>query len=370
MNKKFILPISLMLLVGLAVFVSASGTIISYPDKNGGLYDYQYELNLEKGWNLIAYGESFPFYMSEGYIGENLPIYQKIMDYINIPDINRKKADAPLFAYLYNPETNNYIKIFPDNEVGDTVTKSNYAMWVYVKEPTKVKYFAPNAPKLSDTKLINGWNFLAINPEMVGKSLNEIKGNCDWSKIYYYSTQKIEGSNWIDLLNNDNFVDEKLTESSVGMGMLIKINNNYCKLSSSSSGSGSLTTPPQIPGDNPGTSQTISINSVNNLNGGSKGSSFSGIIKTSESDGTYPEASKGFNIQVYMFSETPRETVFGGNAEYLGNGDWKIEGNYPNTAGSYDVQVSLSCASSDDDAVCRQVYGEIQKEYEYKISVN
>lgn len=366
--KKLILPIVLVFLVGIMTFVSATGIIINTPDKNSGLYDYQYELNLQKGWNLIAHGENFPYYMSKDYIKEDLPIYQKVMDYINISGINRKKSDAPLFTYIYNPETNNYVEIFPDNTEGIGVTKTNYAMWVYVKEPTRVKYFAPNVPKLSDIKLINGWNFVAINPEMVGKTFNQIKGDCDWTDIYAYSTEKREGSNWIDLLNNPNFVDsEKINDNMVGMGLIIKISNNYCKLASSSSSN--PTNPPQLPNGNQGT-QTITINSVDSLNGGSAGSSFSGIVHTSESDGTYPEAIEGFNMQVYMFSENPRETAFGGNAEYQSNGQWKIVGNYPNTAGNYEVQVALYCGSSNDNAICRQAYGQIQKEYKYNIVVN
>ncbi len=100
---------------------------------------------------------------------------------------------------------------------------------------------------------------------------------------------------------------------------------------------------------------SASIDSVSELYGGSIGSSFNGIIRTSESDGTYPEPTEGFNIQVYMFSENPRQTAFGANAQYKGNGEWSVVGKYPNRAGNYEVSISLYCAR--DDAKCSSVYG-------------
>lgn len=223
MDKKIILPMSLVLLIGLAVFVSATGIIISQPDKNGGFYDYQYELNLEKGWNLIAYGENFPYYMSKDYVKEDLPIYQKIVDYTNIPGIDRKKADAPLFVYFYNPQTKQYAEIFPENPLGIGVTYQNSAMWVYVRESTRVKYFAPNIPKLSDTKLVSGWNFVGMVPEMVEKSLDELKGSCTIEKAYGWDYNSQREGYWNDIL------DEKLPSEAVGMGFIIKVVNN-CEL--------------------------------------------------------------------------------------------------------------------------------------------
>ncbi|MBR9701439.1 LamG domain-containing protein [Candidatus Pacearchaeota archaeon] len=86
------------------------------------------------------------------------------------------------------------------------------------------------------------------------------------------------------------------------------------------------------------------------------GEEFMVEIETSESDGTYPEPSEGFNVQVYISSRIPGEpTVFGGNAEYIGEGRWRIEGNYPEEAGIYDFQVALYCAR--DDAICTMIYG-------------
>ncbi len=42
-------------------YVHASGTTINLPEKNGGFYDYEYTVSLEKGWNLVSYSENFPY---------------------------------------------------------------------------------------------------------------------------------------------------------------------------------------------------------------------------------------------------------------------------------------------------------------------
>ena len=39
---------------------------------------------------------------------------------------------------------------------------------------------------LSNYDLKNGWNFIYITPEMIGKSLGEIKGGCSFEKVYTY----------------------------------------------------------------------------------------------------------------------------------------------------------------------------------------
>jgi len=79
-------------------------------------------------------------------------------------------------------------------------------------------------------------------------------------------------------------------------------------------------------------------------------------VETWESDGTYPEPSEGFNVQYYIsYGEPGMPFVSGGNAEYIGEGRWAIEGNFPSLTGNYFFDVALYCAR--DDAICTEKYG-------------
>ncbi|MBR9691726.1 hypothetical protein GOV06_02975 [Candidatus Woesearchaeota archaeon] len=240
MNKQIIIPIALILLVGLSVFVYAyttSGEIISYPENNNNLWDFQYTMDLEKGWNLIAYGEDFPFHLDAG-----SDLKKEIDDFMSIPGFERKNRlnEAPLFTYILNPKTKDYIRIFPDSEIQEQITRVNYAVWVYVKKGTRISYFAPNAPKLNDIKLLTGWNLIAINPIMGEKTLNNIKGSCDISKAYFYNYEPEEterGTNWKNIP-----LDFILPDEIIGGGMAIKVSGN-CALGSQEE----ITTPPALP---------------------------------------------------------------------------------------------------------------------------
>ena len=240
MNKKIILPISLMLLVGLAIFVSASSKIISYPDSEGGTngayYDYEYDIVLHKGWNLIANSENFPFsaYQQASDLGlSELPLINKKL---RSSYENYDYSIAGVYVYGYNKQQNNYEIIFPTEQAYNVPDRES-AVWVYSEEEGRLVWFAPNVKPLKDIYLTTGWNFLGVNPEMAGKSINQIKGNCNLLGVYAY-----EDSKWVSLMTNLN--DERMLgeNSAQGHGIIIKVSED-CKLASG----GSSTNPPTLP---------------------------------------------------------------------------------------------------------------------------
>ena len=237
MKIKTILPIALIFLVGLSAFVLAlnSAEIISYPENNNNLWDFQYTVDLYGGWNLIAYGEDFPFHLDGG-----SDLKREVDDFMSIPGLERKNRldESPVFVYILNPETKDYIRLFPDSEIQEQVTRVSYAIWVYVDKAQRISYFAPNYPRLNDIKLLTGWNLIAVNPTMTGGSLDDIKGSCDIEKAYFYNAEPDETEHWKLTPTNMN-----LPNYLAGGGMAIKVSGN-CQFGESSGG---MTAPPSLP---------------------------------------------------------------------------------------------------------------------------
>jgi len=206
MNKKFILSTSLILLVGLAVFVSALSTDSQHNVK----------LNLNKGWNLVgmyAFDDSFSDLTNSGFIE---------------------------VAYIYDNINKEYIQLYPNRDVGKIASSGilerwgTTAVWIYTKE---AREFAPSSidqpAQLSSIQLKQGWNFLSITPEMWNKAFNDFKGSCDIQKIYGY-----EQNNWAGLSLTFPINHEEL----IGSGLIVKVSSD-CTLSSSTSG----VNPPALP---------------------------------------------------------------------------------------------------------------------------
>jgi len=88
MNKKIIAVIGLVILLGVVV-VSAGMTFI---DQDDGLYNYyETEIVIEKGWNLVSFG-------------------QELMAGSEIQESDLKAI------YYYNPHNKNYVRQYPESE--------------------------------------------------------------------------------------------------------------------------------------------------------------------------------------------------------------------------------------------------------------
>jgi len=241
--KKVFLVLLLVLMVG--GVVSGAGKIISLPEKNGGLYDYEYTTQLQKGWNLIAFSENFPtsaYQLSSQVGGGVLPSINKALR--EFYESSSDDEDAPLYAFAYDKLSNDYKQLFPSAEF-ELPTGDPSAIWVYSKEAGELKHFVPNVKPLSQIQLKSGWNFLAINPEMVSIMFNqkEIAGTCSISESYLFNSESQE---WVaySVSTLINEIDGSDDGDFMGMGWVIKVSNDCTLGGSGSSGVGV----PSLPG--------------------------------------------------------------------------------------------------------------------------
>ena len=226
MNKKFVLSASLILLVGLAVFVSAE-----ISQTAGG--NYNVKVYLEKGWNLV-YG---------------VPMIQE--DYPLSEGSTLAKEDLKAI-YWYNPFGSEFTQVFPGNFQGFPELRDKYeyilgsASWVYSDKSGYFAYSQVDPISLQNKKLTAGWNFVGFSPEFKMKKISQIKGSCNFEKIAYWNSYRqnyvvFSAGESIDIEGNPtNFEDVILadSDSDIGKGVLIKSFND-CQL-------GSIT-PPTIP---------------------------------------------------------------------------------------------------------------------------
>lgn len=223
MKKLGIVVVLLIFLFGLMVVIPAT----SY-DSN----KHEISIDIHKGWNLIpAYAE----------------------------ELQKDKANLEIkfsdfkYGYIYDIEKKAYVFVLKDGDwtqrdfgLGEWVLTAS--MWVYSEKQGSyiLRYgdsgFNNNLFELNKYNLKKGWNFIFATPEMIGYSMNEIKGTCNYNKIYTYGYEA-GNVDWMDLLNNPNFMDEKLTSNSVGYGLVIKVSSD-CQLGTSSSS----VSPPSLPG--------------------------------------------------------------------------------------------------------------------------
>lgn len=204
--KKLLLSIVLVLLVGLAVFVYAAQNWAG--ESSAPIY---------KGWNLV-YGFISP-------------------DQLQGQGFEAKHIKA---IYGFIPQNQEYIRLWPNPVEKEKVIDqlSQQAFWVYSDVdaggslnniPNAIEYWLYNTPTpLSEIQLVKGWNFVGITPDMTGKSLSEIKGDCDIQRVVTY----VSGSwrTWFDVnseKNNDKVV--VMPKENVGYGMVVKVSED-CKL--------------------------------------------------------------------------------------------------------------------------------------------
>jgi len=220
--KKLILLVVLVLLVGLAVFVSAS-----YSSSQKWII-----IPIKNGWNLV------PASSWELNLGLNSPV--------TFSDFKH--------GYAYNPFDGKYLLIRKNGKdiyggdgkpTPDWVTSSwlkTASLWMYSDKDGNflMKWDSSvSKPSSSDYELKNGYNLIWLTPEMVGKTIEELRGTCNIQKAYGWDTSQ-NNAYWNDLL------DEKLPEEAVGMGFVIKVADD-CTLSVSETISEEDIAPPTIP---------------------------------------------------------------------------------------------------------------------------
>lgn len=160
-----------------------------------------------------------------------------------------KQSDIKVI-YAFIPTIQEYARVYPNPEQSklnlmddDELTQT--AFWIYSSKtidgdlngvPHATEYWLDNLPsKLEETKLYKGWNFFANTYEVVGKSFNEIKGNCNIETVYGWDP---EDQKWVGFS-----LDEDFFREIMGLGFVVKVSNN-CKLGTSE---GSVPSVPNLP---------------------------------------------------------------------------------------------------------------------------
>ncbi len=215
MNRKLVLSLSLVLLVGIVGFVSAKMTIISSADS---IKSYDATIPISAGWNLV-YGT---FIHYDGSISLDSEI---------------KKEDIKA-VYFYSREENKYLQVYPtEKEYGNYVrnlringdnNKISYAMqspyWVYSSKSGLLRY---NLRAIYDDDnqivlttnsflLSSGWNFVTPSSQFNDKTIDDLKGNCEIERAYGYD------SGWKD------WSKVEFREEGIGLGVVVKVKND-CK---------------------------------------------------------------------------------------------------------------------------------------------
>ena len=49
-----------------------------------------------------------------------------------------------------------------------------------------IEYTTDDVISMTKRELTSGWNFVSVTEKALGKSLNNLKGNCNVLKAYYY----------------------------------------------------------------------------------------------------------------------------------------------------------------------------------------
>lgn len=232
--KKAII-IGLILMIGLVGVVCATKNVVNR-EGNG---PYIIELELNKGWNIIA--GTIP---NEGILSDSE---------IKIGDI---KA-----MWYYSPLQKKYLQVHPNPESSalqqdddDFVLTS--AMWIYSNKAGKIKYSTlEDYLPLENRQLYSGWNFVTITPDMykgdytpeVGNeeeyfSWDEVKGSCNLEKIYAWD---YENQDWFGISSSTQFKGYDF-DDFLGNGMVVKVSSG-CKLATPSTTDDGITTPPTLP---------------------------------------------------------------------------------------------------------------------------
>lgn len=209
--KKIILSVVLVLgIIGIMGFVIA----VNWAGESAA--------PIYKGWNLV-YGFASP-------------------DQLDGQGFEKSHIKA---IYAFIPTTQEYARAYPNPET-DKLNKIDddeimqHAFWVYSDYTFEgslnnklhyIEYWLNEEPiTYTERPLYKGWNFFGVTPDIVGKNMNDIKGDCNIERIYNWDAESQQWSNG-------------LVGATVGSGVLIKVTDN-CEFAEPIE---DITPPPVIP---------------------------------------------------------------------------------------------------------------------------
>jgi hypothetical protein len=105
-----------------------------------------------------------------------------------------------------------------------------YSVWYYSDENLKVStvqfdgqlkdFFESYDEGLIKYKLMTGWNLITINKRMIGKNLDDFKGNCNLERVVFWNADSQE---WKEDKGNTNIEFEERTIA--GAGLAVKVSD-------------------------------------------------------------------------------------------------------------------------------------------------
>jgi|ETNmetMinimDraft_2_1059921.scaffolds.fasta_scaffold16749_1 hypothetical protein len=239
MKQKIILTTLFLTIFSLVVFVSAvnppslpgetTKDIPGYGSITGNYVESSFKFM--NGWNLV-HGLPNPEWLSGG-------------------DIEASNIKA---IYGFNPITQEYIRFYPEPEKSKLSSQntrvdsmiSATAFWVYIDSPTEYgesEYWTLEPNVELNKQMVEGWNFVSFLPNYVGKSFDELEGNCDIQKLYWWQPRSQQFNN---ILSDKDRMEVLRYSENIGSGLLIKVPES-CILFASSSDSSDVPNIPEIP---------------------------------------------------------------------------------------------------------------------------
>ena len=177
-------------------------------------------IKLYNGWNLIS-----------------LP--GTLIEFVELKGTGNKK----LLGFVYLPKEKKYVTIkeaqkILGSEFYEYLAKN--AFWIYSYDESELRVKINRDVSYNELELYDGWNMLPVTEDMVGGYLKDIKGTCEFEKLY----------RWIAREQKWEIITEEYVfrQSELNYGIAIK-STNYCML-----GGGSIT-PPAMPDESGGDAQ-------------------------------------------------------------------------------------------------------------------
>jgi len=170
------------------------------------------KIELRRGWNLISLpGKGSGFTQGTCSAIEKPLAYVYLQDqrrYVTLEEAARIMGTEKLLDYL-----------------------STHSFWIYSYENCNIGFKVTSYSTYSGLPIVQGWNLLGITKDMIGETLNNIKGMCMFEKVYTWSAEIQE---WVEKTEND--LIEKM-----GYGILVKA-TSACNLQTN------MIQPPEFPG--------------------------------------------------------------------------------------------------------------------------
>jgi len=165
-------------------------------------------INLSEGWNLITLPGR-----GKLSLGSCSSLYGFVYidnAYLSMKKAREKLGEERLMEYL-----------------------RRHSFWAYSFRECHLDFKLEEFTSYTELTLGNGWNFLPVTLDMVGKSLDEIKGTCDFQKAYYWSSKE---QRW-EILD----LNKELSDEQKFSGLIAKVPD------SCSMGDYEILSPPSFP---------------------------------------------------------------------------------------------------------------------------